>query len=119
MNEAKRDQTTHVSAWYSVQMLTIVFNPSWGVRHWNTASLRSQYDFKSANARSTFDEFEYLALISLPWARVPTPNRNTRRTSWPGSTLSRLCKAPQWLPPSSTLPWQWPRSTAIGLVSVR
>ena len=42
MNEAKRDQTTQVSAWYSVQMLTIEFKPGFGVLHWKTSSFFSQ-----------------------------------------------------------------------------
>ena len=37
----------------------------------------------------------------------------------PAFSTSRLCSAPQWLPPSSALPWHSPRSTASGLVSVR
>src|ERR1035441_2962120 len=53
MNDANRDQTTHVSAWYSVQVLIMVSRPVCGVRHWNTASFSCQYERSPANAAST------------------------------------------------------------------
>ena len=41
-NDAKRDQTTHVSACRSVQVLSIVFIPWLGVRHCRTEVCLSQ-----------------------------------------------------------------------------
>src|SRR5690349_12656882 len=66
MKEAKRDQTTQVSAWYRFQILTIEFRPACGVLTWNLASFLSQWSFKAAKAESTFGRLEYFLRISCP-----------------------------------------------------
>ena len=57
-NEAKRDHTTHVSAWRRVQVFSIAFMPADGVFTASTAFLRRQYSARSANAASTLAGFE-------------------------------------------------------------
>src|ERR1035441_618972 len=69
MKDAKRDQTTHVSAWYSVQVLIMVSRPGCGVRHCTTASFSCQYERSPANAASTASALRYLARTSTPLSR--------------------------------------------------
>ena len=82
--------------------------------------LARQWARSRANSASVVARSAYLACIARPTSsRVPWPSTYTRRAVSPGASVTWWNSDPQWFCVVELRFDPWPRSTAIGFVSVR